>query len=360
MIARVAAAIAVSALLGFVPARADDPFGTAGSFRKAGWVQCGAPFADFKKGACDPAPVDPTLEPHELVRAHIARARALVSLARMEEARKAADAAVQADPRNVEALAFRARVALSMLQSEPAEHDLNAALLLDPRNPVLLATRAELLLGRDKTQAALEDVTAAQELRPADFDVLWIKARVYMALGQLGRAEEDLGRALLIEPDERRARLFRAQLRLRRGKFEDAIEDATVILREHPDSSALEVRAIANTALDRRAEAVNDLDQMLGPPGDPMPSVIGPYFHDMRLQRIMLLAQLGRHAEAAKDIDTLLSTGGKPGTLRLQVYLRQHGFPDVALNGERTSLFDEALKACLLNQACARGLSQRS
>jgi tetratricopeptide (TPR) repeat protein len=323
-------------------------------------VHCGAPFADFKKGACDPAPVGPSLEPKELASAHIARAKTLVSLARMEEAQNAANAAVQADPRNVDALTFRARLALSMLQSAAAERDLNAALILDARNPVLLATRAEVLLGKGETRAALQDVMAAQELRPGDFDVLWIKARVYMALGQLDRAEEDLGRALLVEPDERRARLFRAQARLRRGKFQDAVEDASVILQKHPDPSALEVRAIANTALDRRAEAVNDLDAMLGPAGDPMPGFIGPHFDGLRMQRIMLLAQLGRHAEAAKDIETLLSTSGKPDMLRLQVYLRQHGFPDVALSGERTSVFDDALKACLLNQACARGLSRRS
>src|SRR5258708_4342319 len=283
MIARIVAPIAISALLGLAPAEAADPFGTAGSFRQTGRAQCGAPMTDLMKGACDPAPVDPALESQELVRAHIARARALVSFARMEEAQKAADAAIQADPRNVEALTFRARVALSRLQSETAERDLNAALLLDPRNPVLLATRAELLLGRNKTQAALEDVTAAQQLSPADFDVLWIKARVYMALNQLDQAEEDLGRALLIEPDERREPLFRAQVRLSPAKFEGAIEDATVIVQKHPDPSALEVRAIANTALDRRAEAVNDLDQMLGPAGDPIPGIIRPHFDSLRM-----------------------------------------------------------------------------
>src|ERR1700737_4278394 len=49
MIARVAAAIAVSASLGFAPARAADPFGTAGSFRTSGWEQCGAPIKDLLK-----------------------------------------------------------------------------------------------------------------------------------------------------------------------------------------------------------------------------------------------------------------------------------------------------------------------
>jgi hypothetical protein len=46
--------------------------------------------------------------------------------------------------------------------------------------------------------------------------------------------------------------------------------------------------------------------------------------------------------------------------LRMQVHLRKSGFRDVPLDGKRTPLFDGALVACLVNQACANGLSQRN
>jgi hypothetical protein len=51
------------------------------------------------------------------------------------------------------------------------------------------------------------------------------------------------------------------------------------------------------------------------------------------MQRAMVLADLGRPVEAAEDILEAVTLGGKQKILRLQVYLRQRGFPDVALDG---------------------------
>jgi hypothetical protein len=76
------------------------------------------------------------------------------------------------------------------------------------------------------------------------------------------------------------------------------------------------------------------------------------------MQRTTLLVQLGRRDEASRDIDTLARAGGKQGMLRMQVHLRRNGFPDIPLDGQRSRDFDEALKACLLNRACAGGLTR--
>jgi tetratricopeptide (TPR) repeat protein len=340
-------------------ARAADPFGTAGAFRRIGWAQCDKPFEEWKKGACDPAPVDPSLDPVSRSRAHIERAKLLLAQTRMEQAQQDADAAVQADPRSIAALTFRGRLGLSLRRSEDAERDFNAALLLDPRNPVLLASRAEALFIAGQTRAALDDVTGALERTPDSFDALWIKARIYVALGQRDRAAHDLDRALKIEPDDRRVRLFRAQQRLQQGKFQGAVDDTTMILDQHRgDTSAREVRAVAQIALGRRAEAVADLAEVLGAPGEPTPAVSTRHYHGLLMQRTMLLVQLGRRDEASRDIDTLTRAGGKQAMLRMQVHLRKNGFPDVPLDGQRSTAFDEALKICLLNQACARGLAQ--
>lgn len=311
------------------------------------------------QGACDPAQVDPALTPTERVAAHLRRAGALISLGRLEEAQRSASAAIEVDPQNAAALMLRARIALSMGGVDAGERDLNAVLLVDPYNSAALASRALLHLGRREAELALRDVTKALETTPDDVDALWIKARVYIALDQTDRAADDLTRALGIEPDERRARLLRAQLRLRQGQLQTASEDATILIDTYGDTSALEVRAIANTALDRPAEALADLDLILGRPGESATAAL-PQYHELLLQRAVLLAQLGRQSDAAKDVDTLVRARGKRGILRLQIYLRQHGFPDLPVDGERTSLFDEALRACLVQQACARGLSQRT
>ena len=359
MSARVVIA-AFACVLSLAPALAADPFGTAGSFRRFGWAHCDAPINERMTGACDPAPVNASLEPKALALAHIERGKALIALARGEEARKAASAAVQADPTSIAALTFRGRIELSLRNHGAAEGALNAGLLLDPRDPALLATRAELLFDLDKRRLALEDVTLALQIRPDDFDALWIKARIYMGLDQVERADDDLTRALEIEPDDRYARVMRSQVRLRMGQFKDAIEDASLVLQRHGDPMAIEVRATANTALGRRAEALDDLAQLVGPPGEPTLAPTTRHNYGLLMQRAILLAELGRKGELAKDIATLVAMGGKRGLLRMQVYLRKNGFQDVPLDGQRTPVFDEALWSCLANRACASGLSQRT
>jgi tetratricopeptide (TPR) repeat protein len=358
MKARLTAA-AFAALLSVAPALAADPFGTAGSFRQSGWAQCDA-MHEWMNGACDPAPVDATLEPKARALAHVERGKQLVAIARMEPAQQAAKAAVEADPNSIAALTFLGRLELSLFHRDLAEQALNAGLLIDPRDPALLATRAELLLSKGEKRLALEDISRALEIKPNVFDALWIKARIYRALDQLDRAEEDLGRALEIEPADRHARVMRSQVRLHMGKFEGAIEDTSQVLKEHSDPSAIEVRAIANTALGRHAKALDDLTELLGPPGEPTLAPTTRHYHGLLVQRAILLARLGRKDEIAKDIETLVSMGGQRGLLRMQVHLRKSGFRDVPLDGKRTPLFDDALIACLVNQACANGLSQRT
>jgi tetratricopeptide (TPR) repeat protein len=357
MIARLLLA-ALAFLLLVEPALSVDPLGTAGSFRRFGWASCDAPIVQRMRGACDPAPVDPALAPAALVRAHVERAVTLVSLARMEEAGKAADAAVAADPKSIEALTFRGRLLMSMLRRDAAERDLNAGLMLEPRNPVLLASRAELLLDLGETAAAMRDITAAMEGQPDSFDAFWIRARIHTAQERLARAEDDLGQALRLDPSERRARLLRAHTRLRSGNFQGAIEDANRLLGESAsDPSGHEIRALAYIGLERPADAVGDLDQVLGPPGEPTPAVTVAHYRELLFKRVVLLAQLRKDEEARRDMDTLLMTGGRQAVLRIQLYLRKYGFSAVRVDGQRSAEFDAAFKACLVDQVCSRGIN---
>src|SRR5262245_14706826 len=117
---------ALAALSICTPALAADPFGTAGAFRRIGWAQCDKPFEAWRKGACDPAPVDAALDPVKRSRAHIERAKLLLAQTRTEQALAAATAAVEADPLSIAALTFRGRLALSLGRSDAAEADFNA------------------------------------------------------------------------------------------------------------------------------------------------------------------------------------------------------------------------------------------
>jgi tetratricopeptide (TPR) repeat protein len=341
------------------PALATESIGTAGSFRSVGWAQCRAPYAEWKQGACDPAPVDVALPGPALARAHIERSVELLAQTRTAEALKAANAAVAIDPTSVSSLTFRGRLLSTLLKLDAAERDLNAALLIEPTNPVLLASRAEVLLHADKGLDALADITAAVAQRPDDTDMLLIKARIHMSRDQVDLAARDLERAVSLDPSDRRTRLMKAQAQFRLGKFAGAVDDATKTLAiAAGDLMAHETRALALIALDRPAEAIEDLNAFLGPPGQPTTVVALRHYREILLQRSLLLAQLGKREDSSRDIEVLMLSGGKQAILRLQLYLRRNGFPEVRIDGERDTDFDNTLRNCVLDRACGRGITR--
>jgi tetratricopeptide (TPR) repeat protein len=354
---------AAGAVAGFADALAADPLGTAGPFRSVGWGRCEAGVQAQFSGACDPAPVDPDLPAAERSQAHFERAIRLLSLVRMEQARQAVDAAIAADPNNVQARKLRARMNIPG-NGDVALADINAGLLLAPTDSDLLATRAMLMCGRCDKAGPLHDANEAVRQNGRNTDALWIRARILAELGQLPAADDDLTRALEIEPDYARARLLRAQFRMRLGRLKEAAEDADRVIGggggNGGGASALQVRALARAGLGDWSGAVADLTAILGAPG--APTTASPrmaFFNELYIQRAIALVHLGRESEAMRDFETVIGLGGRPAILRMQVYLRGNGFPDVPLDGQRSQALDDAVKACFVNDACGRGIAQR-
>jgi tetratricopeptide (TPR) repeat protein len=348
------------------PAVADGSLGTAGPFRSVGGGRCDAGLVAQFKGECDPPPVDANLPADQRSQAEVERAFKLISLARMAEARKSVDAAIGADPRNVAAYKLRARLAIPD-SFVSAEADVNAGLLLAPADSDLLATRALLLRNEqdadDKsTERALRFANDAIKANPENADAFWIRAQILRDLGQIGAAETDLSQALALDPSNMRARVLRAQIRMAVGRVKDAAEDASTVLDQNPaDISARQLRAVARMALAELPGAIDDLNAILGEPGqvaNVAPS--GAMFGDFYLQRAILLVAAGRVDDAMRDLDSLAAIGGPSAVLRLQVCLRGHGFPDVPIDGKRSEIFDDAIKACFIDSACGHGLTSRS
>ena len=84
---------------------------------------------------------------------------------------------------------------------------------------------------------------------------------------------------------------------------------------------ARETRALALIALDRPAEAIEDLNVLLGPPGQPTTAVALRHNREILLQRALLLAQLGKREDSNRDIEVLMLSGGS-------VVLRWHPLAD--------------------------------
>jgi len=354
--------IALAAWLSFSawPALAGDPFGTAGRFRGIGIVvpkNCGVPTQQQMQGACDPPKVSPELPAAERAVAHVQRARELVLLLRPEAAYEDATAAIAADPSSIPARVFRIRFAMSQMPSEEILKDFRAAFQLAPRDPYLLATHADWMIPQD-AKIALQDVSAAMQiLRAEDQDMLFIRARAFMELDRYDDAKRDFDRALALEPGDTRIWQFRTRLHLRHGEFAQAIADATALLDRRFDIQTHEARALAYIALGRHEEAIEDLTAVLGKPGQPGAiSAIFPQFNRLLIQRAILSMNVGRPDDATRDLDFIVGTGGPRAILRMQLYLKKNGFSDVAVDGKRSTGFDDAVKACFINQACGRGL----
>jgi tetratricopeptide (TPR) repeat protein len=355
------AAVTLVLSTGLAPALARDQLGTAGTLRSMGWAPCDQGIPAQFRGACDPAPVDPSLPAVARSNAEVERALKLISIVRLEQAREALDSAARIDPKNLNALKLRARLALTEGRAD-AEANVNAALLIAPGDSDLLATRAEILFNRRELEDALRDATEALYVNLRNADAFWIRARILTELDRLEAAENDLTRALAIEPDYTRALALRGEVRLRMTRFAEAVEDASLVLAQSPHNlPALQLRTMARTALGKYDDAIEDLTVVLGRPGEPTTAAPAfNVFNEMYVTRAILLVRVGRDQEALKDLDTIARLGGIRAILRMQVYLRNNGFPDLALDGKRSQSFDDALKACFVNEACGRGINQRS
>ncbi|MGO4712588.1 tetratricopeptide repeat protein [Bradyrhizobium sp. 2TAF24] len=349
------AALAAGVLLASA-AGAADRIGSAGPIRSYGGIPCARGVEALMNGECDPPAVDAALPPAQRVQAHLERARQLIGLIRPEQARHALDDAVAADPANVTARVLRARARME-IAGDDARADIAAALALDPDNVDALATRAFLI--RDDPPNALQNVNAALARAPHHADALWIRATLLTRLGAPDKAVRDLDEALAAEPGFTQARRTHAQLLMRMGQYARVEADASAMLAERPDQQTYELRAAARTALGNHAGAIEDLDAVLDTARGPRPP-IGKEQVGLYIQRALALVRTGNSQAARRDLNTVVGLGGLRAVLQMQVYLRQHGFPDIALDGKRSDALDEAMIACFVNEACGRGIATRS
>jgi len=340
-----------------VPSHAEDALGTAGPIRSFGG-KCQLPYAAVQRGECDPPEIAASLPAEDRSRQRVARARALVEVARLPQAISELDVAITEQPGNVSALLLRARLRIPGQLTE-ARLDLVRTLELDPANADALATMAFMLIGQDDA-AGFQTATDALAINPSSVDALWIRAILSNRTGKLDQAETDLDQAIALEPDDRRTRLARAEVRLKVGKTAGAKEDLDAMLASRPDRQALQLRAALLAGTGDDSGALADLNKILGPPGQRvLPGPMWPDLVNMYVQRALVLTRTGREPEAKQDLETIVTLGGNRAVLQMQVYLRNHGFPDVSLDGKRSDRLDEALRACFINGACGRGIAIR-
>jgi tetratricopeptide (TPR) repeat protein len=350
----VAAVLAAGLLV--APCFAYDRLGTAGPIRTFGGGTCKVDFAARMRGECDPPAVDAALPRERRAQERVERALQLISVIRVEQAVHELDDAIADDPLNRSALLLRGRLRISG-KLEEALGDVDRALQISPEDSNALATRAYILSGLRK-EGSLPEATKALALNPENVDALWIRSMILLRMGSLDEAERDLNSAIALESDNAVTLLSRAQIRMQIGKTGEAGNDATAVLALREDRRARQIRAIVEASSGDYAGALDDLNVILDRPKDqPVALPSGRDFVDLYVQRALAFTRTGKPAEAKRDLDAIVRFGGVRAVLQMQVYLRNHGFPDLKLDGARSDQLDDALRACFIDDACGRGIS---
>jgi tetratricopeptide (TPR) repeat protein len=239
-------------------------------------------------------------------------AQALVLRAQMvedhDEKFKDFDAAVKADPRNVDALQARALLLLEKGEAEQASKDLQAAVELQKDNPAVLGALADVMTNLKKYDEALKLCDQVIKLKPKETIGYNLRARVNVLKDDLKAGINDLNEALKINPDDLASLVMRSGLLAADGKTD---------------------------------EAKADIDRALS---------INPNLPPLILQKSRLAASAGKFAEAIGDVQTLLRSDPTNADYRLQLalYLQGDKRPRRAIEVLNSLIEDNAKDADLL------------
>jgi hypothetical protein len=129
--------------------------------------------------------------------------------------------------------------------------------------------------------------------------------------------------------------------------------------RNPQDFLSIVARASVHRQLNDNKAALEDLNSLIYGPKGGMPFATGgDQLAGFLMQRAMVLADLSRSVEAAEDMLRAVKLGGKQKVLRLQVYLRQHGFPHLQLDGAVSDALAAVVQACFAERKCRSGLGR--
>lgn len=263
-------------------------------------------------------------------------AQALVLRARMNEDEDAKfadfDAAVKADPNNVEARQARAKLYQDKGENEKALEDLKAAVELvkddfaslamlaeqmtnakqyddalklcdrviktSPKETLGYTLRARVRVLKEDDKGALEDLNEALKIDKNDVLALLFRSDLYDRAGKKEEAKADLDKAVRLRPDVPGVILSKAQFNARMGNFGEAIRDVQLLLRSDPKNKDFRLQMAVLLQADKRPRrAIEMLTSLIE--DDPKDA-------DLYRTRGDALLSVNKHAEAIKDYEAAL------------------------------------------------------
>lgn len=272
--------------------------------------------------------------PKDLAKAYILRGKMVEGVdAKLENF----EAAVKADPKNVDALQGRAILYSEKGEDDKAVADLTVLLESDAQNVVVLEAiteiltklkkydkafeyvqkvidlkpmspegyllRARLHAMKDDDKASLADLDKALELDPRNLLGLFMRIGVHGALGNKDKAKQDSDLLLRIAPDLPAAILVRSQLAASEKRFGDAIVDIKSLLHSDPKNEEYRLTLAMYLVADKRPrKAIEILDNVIAD---------NEKNADALRSRGDALLSIGKHAEAIEDYEKALKIDPK-------------------------------------------------
>ncbi|TMJ36510.1 MAG: tetratricopeptide repeat protein [Alphaproteobacteria bacterium] len=316
--------------------------------------QCELTTADQQQryGACDRVQRNSSSSPRD-------RARALFQLGRLMQmkpegfyqAASAWDAAIAADPTYVAA----GYDAIKLLQPALAANTGDTELLV-------MIGRAYASVGLP--ERALDSFNEALKVDPNHVRALFESGQVFEMAGDFSKAAEAYRRAgenydpsfvseggIGIEHPYLAAARSYDHL----GETGKALALITNVIDHFPSLSArpyvFEQRASYNETLGLIDEAIADLTSALR---YALPELRMP----LLFKRALLYQKGGKRQEAERDFSSALGNGDRRTILRMQVYLRNHGYNEVKINGLADPDLMKLISVCLATTECGAGLGR--
>jgi tetratricopeptide (TPR) repeat protein len=304
--------------------------------------------------ACEPPAMAQSGEPKVQLQSRIARARHFAELYKHEAARQEIDAALSIDPSSLEARHFSARLALTTGDFTLAEREILAALAQAPRQSDLRATRATITELKSAKWEAVREFESILATDPTHAYSRFAAARLRRSLGHTEAAIAHLDRLLMQDANHQNARMMRGLARLAVNEPAAAIDDLNIALAKDPHRlDLITARIEAFRLLGDNRSALSDYESILGPVGGrPNYALGGDRLAKFLAQRAYMLVRVNRLDEAAEEIVRSVATGGTPAVLRMQVFLRRHGYAHLPLDGRESPSLKAALRECFGLNGC--------
>ncbi len=337
------------------PARALDPPRSESGGVQVRYTPCMA--AKQQKRPCPLPELADGAGATQAAAARANRAMFYIDTGELGNALTEADEALKLEPANVDTRHLVARLALSTGDSGRAEREIKIALQQRPDDLELQVTNAARLLNvrYDEALRLFDNILSAH---PDHRFSRESRARLQLQLGQPEQAVSDLNVLLAGEPRNTNLLALRGKANIAAGHPQQAVADLTEALKDEPRLDLVVTRAMANEILGDDAAALQDYNTILGPIGGrPNYAIGGNELARYRMQRAFVSVRLKRFADAAAEAVDALNAGGRRTLLKAQVFLRQNGFPDVALDGQASEDLKKAMQACMGLNSCFEKVS---